>query len=154
MESMTERESDMEIIDRALAARDEGGAIVGRVFCAQCPRGTRARGERVLATVQDSSQGLVYDATLPSDVDMGPSGPEIVARQVATARDAGVDLPYRGAVGGCTVLLEDDDPEQDTPAAECPHHGREALTKDRIRAEVAWRSSKSPAVILINEGSV
>jgi hypothetical protein len=99
----------------------------------------------------------VYDAT--ATVDMGETRDVIVSEQVRGARRAGANLPFVGAVGGCTVLL-DQLGEQDTPTAQCPVHGVEMIaTVDLLAAarrheanEIRRQDTAPPVIFLVHQG--
>lgn len=122
----------------ALAARDERGIEVGRVFCggAGCPQRNR------LGTIQESSAGLVFDAPLPRGTSPLPA--DMWEEMVKLGRKHGQRVPiYGGVQGRSIVLLERERGEwANSPVVVCPDHGRIELDTAALVQQIRGRAGK------------
>ena len=99
-------------IDDAIAATEERGPIVARVYCPKCHEG------KPLGIVRSSSCGLVFDALIVGDAEE----PWRKAAMFSRAHEAGKRLKFVSR-GRCVVLLERDQTDADPANVACGKHG-------------------------------
>lgn len=128
----------MNIGQVAQMAWDEGGLLVGRVWCASC------KPSRDVGAVQLSSVGLVLRAPQPNDA---PIPDEMRGEILNLTHMAGQRVPFvTQGVNFHLMIAKDARPI----AVRCPKHGDAELTQTDIIRRVQQKNGREPARISVH----